>query len=136
MSKKNIIHAIVRLLSSSCLIKRLFVVKQANVPQASIVGEAQIQQHLPMYQPLEALVQRATFVNLALHSHWVVEEERTILTKERLLALNALLGIFVLRIPLTSTPIPAPGVIFVQMGQSMQHSIHALEVTLMERQRV
>lgn len=106
------------------------------MPQASIVGEAPIQQHLPMCQPLEDLVQRATFVNLALHSHWVVEEERTILTKERLLALRALLGIFVPRIPLTSTPTPAPQVIFAQMGQSMQHSIHALKVTLMGRQRV
>ena len=125
----------VRLLSTLCL-SVCFVVTQANVPQASIVGEAQIQQHLQMYQPLEDLVQRATFVNLALHSRWVVEEEPTILMKERLLALNALLGIFVLRIPPTSTPIPAPGVIFVQMGQSMQHSIHAQEVILMERQRV
>lgn len=106
------------------------------MPQASIAGEAQIQLHLPMYQPLEDLVQRAIFVNLALHSLWVVEEERTILTKERLLALHALLGIFVLRIPLTSTPTPAPWVIFAQTGQSMQHSIHALEVISMERQRV
>lgn len=125
----------VRLLGSPCL-NVCFVITQANVPQASIVGEAQIQQHPPMYQPLEALVQRATFVNLALHSRWVVEEERTILTKERLLALNVLLGFFVLRIPLTSTPIPAPWVIFVQMGQSMPHSIRALGVTSMERQKV
>ena len=106
------------------------------MPQASIVEEARIQQRLPMYQPSEDLVQRATFVNLVLHSHWAVEEERTTLTKERLLALNALLGIFVPRIPLTSTPTPAPRVIFAQMGQNMQHSIHALEVTLMEQQRV
>lgn len=131
----NISRAMVRLFSSPCL-NVCFVVTQANVPQAFIVGEAQIQQHLPMYQPLEDLVQRATFVNLAQHSHWVAEEERTILMTERLLALRALLDIFVPRIPLTSTPTPVPWVIFAQMGQSMQHNTHALKVTIMERQRV
>jgi len=74
-------------------------------------------------------------VNLAQHSHWVVEEAHIIQTKERLLALRVLLGISVQRIPLTSTPTPAPWDIFAQMGQSMHHNTLALKVTIMERQR-
>ena len=131
----NISHAMARLFSCPCL-NVCFVVIQANAPQAFTVGEVQIQQHLPMYQPLEDLVQKATFVNLAQHSHWVAGEERTILMKERLLALHVLLGIFVPRIPLTSTPTPVLWVISAQMEQSMQRNTHALKVTIMERQRV
>lgn len=74
-------------------------------------------------------------MDLAQHTHWVVEEERIIQTKERLLALRVLLGISVRRILLTSTPTPAPRDIFAQMGQSTHHNTHALKVTIMERQR-
>ena len=74
-------------------------------------------------------------MNLAQHSHWVVGEARIIQTKERLIALRVLLGISVRRIPLTSTPTPAPWDIFAQMGQSTHLNTHALKVTIMERQR-
>lgn len=89
-----------------------------------------------MCQPLEGLVQRDTFVNLAQHSHWVAEEEHTILMKERLLALHALRDISALRTLLILAPTPVPRVIFAQMGQSMPHNTLVLKGTLMVLQRV
>lgn len=114
----------------------VFLVKQESVHQAFIVDEAQIQQHLPMYLPLEDLVQRGTFVNLVQHSHWAVHEEHTTLMKERLLALSAQQHTSVLRTLLTSIPTLAPRVITVQMVQSMQCSIHAVKAIIMVLQKV
>lgn len=108
----------------------VFVVTQANAHLAFTVEEAQIQQHQPVYQPSEDLVQGDTSVNLAQHSHWAAEEEPTILMKERPLASRALQGISVQRTPLTSAPSPVPRVISAQMGQSMPRSTHALKATI------
>lgn len=75
-------------------------------------------------------------MNLVQHSHWVAEEEHTILMKERPLALRALQGIFVLRTQLTSIPTLVPRVISAQMGLSMLCNTHVLKATLTVQQRV
>lgn len=75
-------------------------------------------------------------MNLAQHSHWVAEEEHTILTKERLLALRALQGISALRTLLISALTPVPRVISAPMGQSMPRNTHVLKATIMVLQRV
>lgn len=80
-----------------------------------------------MCQPLEDHVQRATSVNLARHIHWVADVERTILTKERLLALFVQLDIFVQKTQLTLTPILVHRVISAQMVLSIPHNTHVLK---------
>lgn len=110
--------------------------KQTSAHQAFTVDGAQTQQRLPMCQPSEGPVQRATFVNLGQHSHWAVEEELIIPMKGRLLALHALQVTFVLRTPLTSILTPAPRAITALMVLSMQHNIHAVKDIIMVLKKV